>query len=79
MPAAETQALTDTVALIVNGRARSVSQGSTIADLLQELGIDPRAVVVEHNREILHDRALHTTRALSAGDNVEIVHFVGGG
>jgi sulfur carrier protein len=65
--------------MTVNGRARSVPRGSTIADLLQGLGVDPRTVVVEHNREILHDRELHATRSLRAGDTVEIVHFVGGG
>jgi sulfur carrier protein len=76
---AQTEELADTVVLTVNGRERGVPTGSTVADLLQGLGIDPRMVVVEHNREILHDRALHADQVLAAGDTVEIVHFVGGG
>jgi thiamine biosynthesis protein ThiS len=50
-----------------------------VAELLGSLRIDPRLVVVEHNRTILRDRDRYTTQALSDGDVVEIVHFVGGG
>lgn len=71
--------LSDSVTLTVNGRERSVPSGSTVADLLEILDLDPRMVVVEHNREILHDRALHGSRLLTTGDNLEVVHFVGGG
>ncbi len=48
-------------------------------DLLRELRIDPRTVVVEHNREIVRDRAGLSLRSLEAGDVVEVVQFVGGG
>jgi thiamine biosynthesis protein ThiS len=36
-------------------------------------------VVVEHNGEIVRDRAVFATRPVSSGDRIEIVHFVGGG
>lgn len=74
-----TRESTESVTLTVNGAAREVRPGSSVADLLHSLGIDPRMVVVEHNREILRDRDAHGQRALSSGDVVEIVHFVGGG
>jgi len=74
-----TRELAEPVTLTVNGAAREVRTGSSVADLLSSLGIDSRMVVVEHNREILHDREGHGERRLSAGDVVEIVHFVGGG
>lgn len=74
-----TSELSEPVTLTVNGAAREVRTGSSVADLLSSLGIDSRMVVVEHNREILHDRERHGDRRLSAGDVVEIVHFVGGG
>jgi thiamine biosynthesis protein ThiS len=67
------------VSLKVNGSAREIPAGSTIADLLATLGIDARMVVVEHNEEIVRDRAVLATRPLSSGDRIEIVHFVGGG
>jgi thiamine biosynthesis protein ThiS len=45
---------------------------------LNQLGLDPRTVVVELNRKIIRRPQLEET-ALSEGDAVELVHFVGGG
>jgi thiamine biosynthesis protein ThiS len=50
-----------------------------LAELLGSLRVDPRLVVVEHNRTILRDRDRYASHALANGDVVEIVHFVGGG
>lgn len=69
----------NTMGVRVNGSAREIPAGSTIADLLTTLAIDPRMVIVEHNGEILRDRTALATRALSGDDRIEIVHFVGGG
>lgn len=69
----------DTVALTVNGEEKELPAGSTVADLLESHKLDPRLVVVEHNRTILRDRAALPTTALRDGDVIEIVHFVGGG
>ena len=66
------------LALTVNGEARSVPGPATLADLLSHLGLDPRTVVVELNREIVRRPRLGET-ALKDGDVVELVHFVGGG
>ena len=65
--------------LTVNGESRTVQLGATVADLLRDLQLDPRQVVVEHNREILRDRGQLAARTLAAGDVLELVHFVGGG
>jgi thiamine biosynthesis protein ThiS len=70
---------TDVVVPIVNGEERALAAGSTLGDLLRSLGLDPRMVVIEHNRTILRDRAAFDSLALSTGDAIEIVHFVGGG
>ena len=67
-----------TVAVVANGEPRSVPAGSTVAALLEGLGVDPATVVVERNGEILRGPALAQT-PLAAGDVLEIVHFVGGG
>jgi thiamine-phosphate pyrophosphorylase len=67
-----------TVPVIVNGESRAVPAGTTLAGLLAQLGLDPRGVVVEHNRRIVRRDALGATR-LAGGDAVELVHFVGGG
>ena len=67
------------ITLTVNGAPRELQADSTIAGLLGSLAIDPRLVVVEHNRTILRDKASYASRELDDGDVVEIVHFVGGG
>jgi len=68
-----------TITLTVNGAPRELAPHSTVAALLGSLGIDPRLVVVEHNRTILRDRDAYDSLGLGSGDVVEIVHFVGGG
>ena len=67
------------ITLIVNGAPRELARNSTVAGLLGSLKIDPRLVVVEHNRTILRDRDLFPSLGLADGDVIEIVHFVGGG
>ena len=67
------------IAPVVNGERRSVAAGSTLGDLLRSLELDPRTVVIEHNGVVLRDRDAYDSLALAADDNVEIVHFVGGG
>ena len=70
---------TETITLMVNGAPRELDRNTTLAGLLGTLRIDPRLVVVEHNRSILRDRDAYASLPLSEGDVVEIVHFVGGG
>jgi thiamine biosynthesis protein ThiS len=67
------------LALTVNGERRQAAPGTTLATFLSELSLDPRIVVVEHNRTILRDRDSYGSLTLADGDVLEIVHFVGGG
>lgn len=62
----------------INGEAREVEDGATIAAMLTAIGIDPTRVAVERNREIV-PRSTLITVLVGAGDVFEIVHFVGGG
>jgi thiamine biosynthesis protein ThiS len=68
-----------TVSLTVNGEEKELPAGSSVADLLASHKLDPRMVVVEHNRVILRDRDAYARIGLNDGDTIEIVHFVGGG
>lgn len=68
----------DELTLTLNGEVRRVRGAPTLSELLDVLGLDPRAVVVELNRRIVRRPDLPGTR-LSDGDTVELVHFVGGG
>lgn len=63
--------------VVINGEHRRVSSG-TLLDLLNELELDPRAVVVEHNRKIVRRAGLGGV-TVQEGDAIELVHFVGGG
>jgi len=78
-PVSETTIRSRAIPLTVNGEAREVPAGATMADLLRSLALDPQLVVVERNREILRDRDALPSVPLAAGDAIEIVHFVGGG
>lgn len=66
------------LSIIVNGEPRRLPGPATLLDLLAALQLDARTVVVELNREIVRRPCLGDT-ALSTGDQVELVHFVGGG
>lgn len=62
----------------VNGEHRRVPGGVSIAEMLNEIGIDPRKVAVERNLEIVPRSTLGEV-CVEDGDDYEIVHFVGGG
>ena len=64
--------------LRVNGKPMQLVDGATAAQLLQRLTIEPERVVVEVNLNIVKRAQLAST-TLQPGDQVEIVHFVGGG
>lgn len=66
------------IAIVVNGEPRSVDPGMTLAALAKSLGLNPEKIAVERNREIV-PRSTLADVALAAGDEIEIVHFVGGG
>lgn len=66
------------IRVTVNGEKREVVAATTVAGLLEQLGLDPTRVAVERNLEIV-SRARHGETVLSEGDSLEIVHFVGGG
>ena len=62
----------------VNGKVRDVPAGTSVAELLRQLELDGRALVVELNRRIVRLPETEDVR-LEADDRVELVHFVGGG
>jgi sulfur carrier protein len=66
------------IRVVLNGEERELESGLSVSDLLCRLGLHPRMVVVEHNRQILDRRVFEDTE-VRAGDSFELVHFVGGG
>ena len=70
--------MSDTASVIINGEARGVMAGVTLAEMVEQLGLDPKRVAVERNLEIVPRSTLGDVR-VADGDRFEIVHFVGGG
>jgi thiazole synthase/sulfur carrier protein len=70
--------MTERIAITVNGEARDIAPGQTLAALLAAIGLDTRKVAVERNEEIV-PRSTYGAVALLPGDRLEIVHFIGGG
>ncbi|MBV9994201.1 MAG: sulfur carrier protein ThiS [Caulobacteraceae bacterium] len=64
--------------LLINGEARELEAATTIAALVEALGLDRRKLAVERNLEIV-PRSAYEATPLSDGDRIEIVAFVGGG
>lgn len=64
--------------IVVNGEPRELEPGTRLLDLLASLSLDPRAVAVEKNGEVLRRAQLGDVE-LQPGDRLEIVRFVQGG
>lgn len=70
--------MTEPINIQLNGDDRVVAADLSLLALLQSLDLDERAVVVELNREIIRKKHLADTM-MKSGDQIELVHFVGGG
>jgi sulfur carrier protein len=66
------------ISVRVNGKAVELPGPTPLLDYVRQLGVDPRAIAVEVNGEILQ-REAYGGRTLVEGDAVEIVRMVGGG
>lgn len=64
--------------LTINGDKREFPEGLTLTALVAHLGMKTDRVAVELNREIV-PRGEWQATTLKTGDQLEIVHFVGGG
>ena len=66
------------VTIQLNGETFETSGPLSVSRLLATLDVDPRRVAVEHNRLVVKKAAYDST-VVAAGDEVEVVNFVGGG
>ncbi len=66
------------ITLQVNGKKVELERATRLLAYLEQLGVNPRAVAVEHNGTII-ERAAYEAVTLKAGDTLEIVRMVGGG
>jgi sulfur carrier protein len=66
------------ISLQVNGEIQSCVSQTSLPQLLQQLGFNPRFVAVEYNGEILHRQFWSETK-IENGDRLEVVTIFGGG
>jgi len=64
--------------VFVNGSARDLPDGSTVAELIEMMGLAHLRLAVEINREII-PRSAYPEHRLKPGDRIEIVRAIGGG
>ena len=62
----------------LNGKEKQIPENFKIDKLVNVLKIPIKKVAVELNQEILNKKKLHKIK-LKKNDNIEIVHFIGGG
>lgn len=63
---------------VFNGKETPLSTGTTILKFLKAQGLNPKAIVVEYNYEIVKE-AQWDSLVLKANDTLEVLNFVGGG
>lgn len=64
--------------VIVNGQQQQVPEGTTVATLVESLGLSAAACAAEVNRDLVPKRR-QSEHTLREGDRVELVSLVGGG
>ena len=62
----------------INGEPNELREGMTLGELVAQLGLAPERLAIERNREVVR-RARWAETVIAEGDQLEIVHFVGGG
>lgn len=69
--------MSDTISIHLNGEAQTV-HASTLAELVEELGLSKRMIAIERNLEVV-PKSQYDATLLDAGDRIELVHMIGGG
>jgi sulfur carrier protein len=66
------------ITVSINGESRQLDTATTVAALIDEMGLTGKRIALERNGEIV-PRSTFATQQLAAGDRLEIVVAVGGG
>ena len=66
------------IKILLNGEERLIEAQTSIQKLVEDLELDVKKIAIEKNYEIILPDDFGG-EVLSAGDKIEIVHFIGGG
>lgn len=64
--------------ITLNGKTQSITADLRVDQLIRDLGLEGKRLAVEINREIV-SRSQYAQTSLRDGDNIEILHAIGGG
>ncbi|MDQ3668324.1 MAG: sulfur carrier protein ThiS [Acidobacteriota bacterium] len=64
--------------LRINGEGREFVDNLSLKELVTQLDLSPERIAIELNQDVVR-RADWSSTVLNENDQVEIVHFVGGG
>ena len=62
----------------INGKINKIDNKTKLSDLVKNLKVPLKKVAIELNREIVDKKNLNKIN-LKVNDEIEIVHFIGGG
>ena len=64
--------------IFINGQSESINhQTDTLGKLLSSHSINAKHIIIEYNNTLL--KASQLDQQISPGDQIEIIHFIGGG
>lgn len=64
--------------IFVNGEPKTVAEGITAQQLVEQLELTGKRIAMERNQSIV-PRSQYAQTELREGDRIEIIHAVGGG
>jgi sulfur carrier protein len=64
--------------VFINGETKDIPEEINLIKLLAHLSLPQQRIAVELNESVVRRKDWDTTK-INAADNIEIIHFVGGG
>jgi sulfur carrier protein len=64
--------------VLINGEKRELPDGLTLSAVVRRLSLPERRMAVEVNKQVIRKQDWESFK-IATNDNIEIVHFVGGG
>tara|TARA_B100000530_G_scaffold119496_1_gene74447 strand:- start:60 stop:278 length:219 start_codon:yes stop_codon:yes gene_type:complete len=62
----------------INGKLTKIQHNTTLNDYIKKIKVPLNKVAIELNQEIVNKKYINKIK-LKKNDNIEIVHFIGGG
>ena len=64
--------------ILINGKTKTIDNNLHLNQLIEQLELTGKRLAVEINQEII-PKSKHADYQIKEGDNIEIVHAIGGG